>query len=71
LDIEILPRFKNQSWLSLLQTPYYCWDEIKDDVGMKHTHRIRRHDVCISRKRWQFEAREENVCIGEEAVNVP
>lgn len=68
LDVEILPRFKNQNWLSLLKTPHYCWDENIEDAGMNRSHRIRRHDVCLSRKRWQFEAREENVRIGEEAT---
>lgn len=70
LDTEF-PKIEAEYFLSLLKTPHYCWDENAEDVGMDRSHRIRRYDVCLSRKRWQFEAREENVCIGEEAVNVP
>ncbi len=55
--------------IDLLQYPHYHWDDT-DEAGMDKTHSVYRHDVCISQKRRQFEPREENVLIGQEAGNV-
>lgn len=48
--------------------PTYCWDET-ENAGMSPSHRIIRHDDAVSRKRWQFEPRSENVLIQREVAD--
>lgn len=44
----------------------YCWDKTAHS-GMKADQQISRYDAVLSRKRWQFEARVEEVCFEKEA----
>ncbi len=44
----------------------YCWDKTANS-GMKSDQQISRYDAVLSRKRWQFEARLEEVYFGKEA----
>jgi CRISPR system Cascade subunit CasD len=66
LDREF-PPIDNQGRLPL-HSPQYYWDDTAD-AGMEPQYRIQRWDNSTSRKRWQFEARNENVRI-EEADHV-
>jgi CRISPR system Cascade subunit CasD len=44
----------------------YCWDKTAHP-GMKSDQQISRYDAVLSRKRWQFETRLEEVYFGKEA----
>ncbi len=47
----------------LKKTVYYYWEKT-DNMGCNADFHVSRYDQPISRKRWQFGSRDENVCLG-------
>lgn len=68
LDSSVLN--SEESGLFLPEGPArYCWedtDKRKIEAGMNSEQQVQRHDICRSRKRWQFESRMEHVNFGKE-----
>ncbi|MCP4115903.1 MAG: type I-E CRISPR-associated protein Cas5/CasD [Desulfobacteraceae bacterium] len=68
LDAQVFDSKVNELFLPKARVRY-CWEDVNGlgiEAGMKPDQQIQRHDICLSRKRWQFESRAEHVHFGKE-----